>query len=305
MHEEKITHTGFHAEIFRGQFSSGDIYLSKHYGKKSARGFEPSAAVRMIDHMRTFVELAGSIGVPVAFPVGHYIENNHVEGLVNLVEVVRHVGPDLKELIDSPAVGDAEVARFLDGYLAIFRRVWEADFPISLDPPPANFCVTGDNTLCFIDCMPPRQKLADGRLLSEMPDPPESSRSFIESRYFTVLQSRVIYAQLLRSLFGRTIRPLEIKELMGKHLGPVAVSLITLDCSTKERLLVSPQPTDVDMLRIMAGEAYFDGIISRDQMNAVYHSAHIATGGGLPSPEELRPACDILRNAYEKSGNGR
>lgn len=296
MHERKIAHTGFHAEIFRGQLPDSNEYLSKHYGKKSQRGFEPPYAMELIRHMRTFVAKADAIGIPIAVPFGYYVENNHVPGLVNLVEAVRTVGPDLREIILDPQTTDRQVIGYLREYLSLFRASWKSGFAISLDPPPANFCIGKNKKLHFIDCMPPRQKLGASRMLSEMPDPPENTRAFIEARYFSPLQARVIYAQLLRTLADRVqITPQVVKELIKKELGREAYDAISIDDQTKRRVCAHPQSTDVDILRILAAEALYERKITKDELAVVYKAAHIDTGGILPEAKTLVQAARILK----------
>jgi hypothetical protein len=297
-HEHKITHTGFHAEIFQGNFSDGREYLTKHFGKKAERGFEPTQALELIGAMRSFVDIARGLGISVAAPYGYHLENNHVQGLVNLVESVPLVGPDLKTVLDSDNISSDERLNYLEKYLGLYASVWSCGFPISLDPPPANFCLDNQGSLHYIDCMPPRQKRPDGSLLSEMPEPPEISRQFIEDRYFSPLQARVIYAQLLRTLSNHPIPCDDLKNLIGNYLGQEAYELVNMSKQKKLEVINNPQPTDVDILRIMASEALYSGKLSADLCKSVYKAAHIDTGGILPNNNDLYKAVEILRPIY-------
>jgi hypothetical protein len=146
--------------------------------------------------------------------------------------------------------------------------------------------------------MPPRQKLPNGRVLNEWPEPPPESTDFITRRYFSPLQARIIYPQLLRSLAlgGRTVPPTDIKELIGESLGAEAYAFAHFTVGAKLAVLDSPQPEDADALRIIAGEARYENRISDHQLKEIYHLSHIEIGGILPPKENLNKAVSLLRN---------
>ncbi len=291
---DTIVHAGFHSIISTGKLSNGDPYLQKHFMAIGASGFEPSRAIELTGQMRRYMAIADELGIPMAVPLGHYLEDNHHVGKANIVQVVPRIGSDLQVILVDPSMPDETALAHIKEYLALQRVVWEAGFPISLDPPPANFCYNNEGTLCYIDWMPPRQRLPDGSLLSELPDPPEESRTFIEARYFSSLQARVIYAQLLRTLAGRQINPDKIKDMIGSYLGDDAFNYIHFPDETRDRVLVDPFPSDVDILRCLAGEASLAGHLGRVGLGKIYEATHILAGGILPHPHKVQNAARMI-----------
>jgi hypothetical protein len=297
--ETEVIHTGFHSIIRQGTLTSGDIYLSKHYGEKAERGFEIPLALDMITLMKRFVDIAEELEIPIAKPHGYYISDNHFPGLANVVEVVPHKGNNLLERCRNPQISDTEIRGDLRQYLALFKTVWSRGFPISLDPPPANFSVDTNGKAWYIDCMPPRQICAGGTVLSEWPAPPPEYRQFIEERYFSELQARVIYAQILRATSGRHITPQELKTDIESILGPYAFDLINISNDVQTKILASPQQTDADAIRIITGEQFEMGNINEPTLKEIYHLTHIKNGGVLPPLPDIQQATQILsQNIY-------
>ncbi len=290
---EQRTVSGFHSVISSVMSSQGTELLMKQYGQK-AHGFEQSHAMDIAMHMRSFAAIAAEIGVPVSQTKGHYIEKNGHPGKVNLVEVVSPAGADLRVSFGDPNTTNEEVLTDISQYLDLFRTVWDAGFPISLDPPPANFCKDATGTMWYVDTMPPRQKLEDGSVISEWPTPPEQSRDFIDQRYFTPMQARVIYPQLLRAIEGRDILFDRIKFAIGIHLGMEAFRLIDITGDQRERLLSAPNPQDVDLLRIIAAEEKHKGSLSHEDFHEIYHLTHIGIGGILPDQDDITTAARLL-----------
>lgn len=291
---EAMQHTGFHSDIFSGRFPSGKQFLAKEYGKK-ANGFSREHAQEIAAYIRRFVTTAGQIGIPVVEPFGHFIERNGHPGKVNLVEAVPAAGVDLRTRFKDEGVSNREVLRDIGRYLDMHKVVWQNGFPISLDPPPANFCLDPDGKLTYIDNMPPRQRLDNGSYISEWPIPPEESTSFIEQRYFSPKQAQVIYPQLLRAVEGRGIPFDAIKFAIGAKLGLDAFRMIDFNDSVRDDLLRHPTPQDVDKLRIIAAEHRSGEQIDASTFADIYHLTHIGIGGILPSQEDIDQAAALLR----------
>jgi len=284
---------GFHSTITQ---MPGHI-LEKRYGPK-AHGFEYQHAHDIAHHIRTFTKIAHDIGIPVAPTIGHVIYDNGHKERVDLAEYVPNIGPTLldamKKQITSGNKKDA-LSNFQE-YLRLFQRVWEADFPISLDPPLTNFCMDRDNHIWYVDCMPPRQRLHDGTYISEWPEPSVENEQFIIDRYFSPKQARVIYAQTLRNLLPLGFSGSEIKTTIADVLGPQAENVITMLPEERQRVLTDPVSTDVDFLRILASEACDQNRLSADRVKTVYSICHIGIGGILPSSLELRGACTLIQS---------
>lgn len=308
----EVPHTGFHSIIRRVENPTQEIegaepgaaYLIKEYGPK-AHGFHPEHAEAIIGHMKAFTHAAKGIGIPVAEPHSYHIQPNAHAGRVNIVEIVKEVGPDLRTLISDPSQTTPEQALgLIDSYLTMHQRVWEADFPISLDPPLANFCLkrqngNGREEVVYIDMMPPRRRISKSKVISEWPTPPDESRSFIEARYFSPQQAQVIYLQILRAATPRGISPEQIKRHIGKRLGEEAVRAIDYNPARKAHLLANPRTEDADALRIIAAEELFNGQINMTQFTTIYELTHIGNGGILPSVDRLYEACDILKTGIK------
>lgn len=300
IYAHEIPHTGFHSVISRIENPEnlegarpGATYLLKEYGPK-AHGFSPEHAELIIHNMRAFISVAKSIGVNVMEPHSHTVKPNGHSDRVNIVEIVEEVGPDLRMLISDPTRTTVEDAlSLIDGYLGMHQKVWAAGFPISLDPPIANFCI-GEMGMVYVDIMPPRRRLDDGGYISEWPTPPDESRAFIESRYFSPQQAQVIYLQILRVATPRGINPNTIRERIGRILGQDALDAITFNQEERHRLLNFPFAEDVDKIRIIAAEQLYDENINEQQFNKIYELTHIVNGGILPSIHDVREACRLI-----------
>ena len=293
--------TGFHSTIHEVHLPSLNDqnqrnFLEKRYGPK-AQGFELNQATSIVQHMRTFASLASEIGIPVVQATGHVIYNNGHINKVDLAEYVPNVGPNLLQIIENEAIsGDMNSAsHYFDRYLHLFQQSWNADFRISLDPPLTNFCVDHHNSLWYVDCMPPRQKLLDGTYISEWPVPPDNNQAFIVDRYFSPHQARIIYAQALRNLLDIGFTSAQIKKSICSVLGTDAQNAIAIPDSERKRLLAEPTPTDVDLLRIVASEEYGNKNLNKDEMKEVYKLCHVGIGGILPTGEEVKTASRLLQ----------
>ncbi len=294
---------GFHSVIREitiakpGELSPMNI-LEKHYGPK-AQGFELSQAQEISDRIRSFMDIASAIDIPVPpLFVDHVICKNGHPDKFDLLEYVPNVGKNLLQEIEQRVTDHKpdQAHEYFRTYLQYFRRVWEAGFPISLDPPLTNFCVDNNNQLWYVDCMPPRQRLDDGTYISEWPTPPPESQQFIIDRYFSPQQARVIYAQALRALLPLGFNIDDIRNTINTELGEEAEDAITITPNQQQQLFLNPLPTDVDLLRISAAEAYGKQSIDADMLRTVYGFCHIGIGGILPEVEELKQACQLLNS---------
>lgn len=273
-------------------------FLEKRYGPK-AGGFERQHAQDIACHIRTFTQTASEIGIPIAKAIGHVIYKNGNIGKVDLAEYVPNIGQTLLEVIKEQTASfkKADASVHFQQYLELFKRVWDADFPISLDPPLTNFCLDRGGGLWYVDCMPPRQRLDDGSYISEWPEPPPNEdKQFIIKRYFSPLQARVIYAQSLRNLLPLGFSADEIKTSITNILGQKAEDAITISQEEEHRILTKPRPTDVDVLRILASEACDQKKLNKDDLKTVYTVCHIDIGGILPTPQKLEGARTLLHS---------
>lgn len=282
---------GFHSVIEKKDHPRGFPYLEKAYGEKTG-GFDLDHSLFVGKLMKRFKNIASGLGIPIDNPLGLHITVNSHPGKVTLHETVPFMGPDVRSLIKENQMSQEMKRGIVEEVLKMQKKVWEVGWPISLDPPLANFCLHQETQrLYYIDRMPPRQRLADGSLLSELPFPPEESKKFIESRYFSPHQARVIYAQLIRDL--PDLQP-PIKEMMGEILGDEAYRLIHLDDDGMRKILASPSLDDIDLLRIMATERNIQGKIDAETTKHIYHLTHIKPGGILPPLSDLQETVNLL-----------
>lgn len=266
----------------------------KTYGHND--GFTPEEAARLVEDIRAFTKVAGQVGINVP---RNYLSNVIPDGAPDkraLYFISKAAGKDLGKIIQE--TNDPEVILDLfTEYLQFYKHVWEDGSRISLDPPPANFCLDKDGNMHYVDVFPPRMVTDDGRTISEMPAPSEETRDFIERRYFGVEQARVIYAQWLRAVHTKNIDPdlltHHIREILGEH----AYQQIHLSPEERDRVLTQPTPTDVDTLRILAGELAARGQMSTQEMKTIFHLCHIVPGGILPQTPQLRIAADLISYA--------
>ena len=301
---ETVPGTGFHADIYRPTpevahllegAKPGVSYLIKAYGPK-AHGFEPEHASAIVSHMQAFTRIASELGVRVSQPHSYHIEPNGHPGRVNLIEIVEEAGPDLRKLLESPDTLPDHALSLVDMYLAAYSKVWKAGFPISLDPPLANFCYDSDaQSLVYIDTMPPRRKVSEREYISEWPTPPEESREFIENRYFSHQQAQVIYLQIIRLTSRMGIHHGVIKNMIREKLGEEAYAQIDFSEIQRERIMVQPQVTDADAIRILAAEALYESRLHQSIFDEIYKLTHIGNGGIMPNIEDVRKAAGYLR----------
>lgn len=287
--------TGFHSVISVETTTSGKNYLAKSFGEK-AGGYEVDDAVRVAGLMKRFHGIADTVGVPIVAPYGHYIVHNHFPGKVNFIEAQPHAGTNLQEVITQ----EPNPIPALEQYMAGFKKIWDNGSPLALDPVPANFCQDGNGIVRYVDLMPPRQKLPDGSVISEWPEPPMDTKSFMEARYFTPEgQIPVIYAQLLRTFasrkpeisYGKSTPDL-VQTMMVNKFGPLSSDILRRG---QQRLTYTqPLPTDSDFVRVEAAEAFFDGRIDNDQLKHTYHLTHIKNGGILPPQDQVSAAYMLL-----------
>lgn len=282
---------GFHSTI-----SVAEGRVRKTYGDKVP--LTPHSSDRLINHMKQFDQKARAIGVPtseaVAFQIAKHKDN---KDQVMLHELVEYAGPDIRFLLQEGKLKTADVFRLTGEVLALHKKVWDANWPISLDPPLANFCVA-DGQVIYIDKMPPRQRLTGGEIFVDYPDPLKSTEDFITKRYFSAYQVRVIYAQMLRDLKAYPEVVPYTKELIGLLLGQEAYTLVTIPPAEKERTLDDPKTEDVDILRIIAGEAVITGTMDEEVAKQVYHYTHIQPGGALPEKTTLHQAARLIRQPF-------
>lgn len=277
------------------------VFLRKNYGEKN--GGVPQEESRRLQYlMNRFDDIAESIGVQTARSVNFDESKHETPGHVILHEDVPFVGPDIQRLLSLEPPDSSNIIPLMEEVLAVHQKVFDADFPITLDAVYANFCL-GENGIVYIDKMPPRQRLEDGTYLSEIPLPPSSSRQIVEDRHFTPLQARVIYTQGLRALTTHGPSPLatEYKGSMRKVLGDEVTKLIDLTDDEKERVLLLPTYDDIDTLRMIGWEMYHEGTVSLDAAKAAHKLSHIHYGGVLPDMAELQQAGSLLRASQEMS----
>jgi len=294
--------TGFHSEIVAGDHPRGYPYLDKVYGlvRGDAKGTHLTleSSRHLIGLMKRFDGIASDLGVNTAPLIGYFIGPNGAAGRTTLHELAVRVGPDLKRIVCDPRADDDRVKYTLNKTLELHKRVWEAGFPIALDPVLANFCINSEGNIVYVDRMPPRQRLEDGSHLLEYPEPPSQGADYIKKRYFSPESARVIYAQTARDLVA--VRPhlvAEVKDMIGEKLGQSAYDQIHFKSHDINNLLSSPRAEDADALRIIAAEATSKGHMSQGVMNEVYHHTHILPGGILPEVDDIQQAAALIRTS--------
>ena len=283
-----------HSEIKRGITESGIEYLCKQYGSK-CNGFDMHQAETIMSHMAIFRSLASRMHIPLAPSFLIKCEQSNNEGKVILLELQPYLGRDLKEVLADPDIPDTKARGYIDDYLTLFKIVKNNGSPIALDPVPANFCITNEDMLVYVDMMPPRYQHKK-KIVSEWPDPPVAAKNFIYNRYFGPVQARVVYAQLLFALVKRFyITPEEIKVRIKEKLGEQSAALLTISERVKYRALEDPFLFGPDVLRIIAAEGFYNGTYTLNQLIHVYTNTHINAGGLLPSPDALYEATKELK----------
>ncbi len=291
-------YTGFHSTIKEIKTNNNSSYLEKRYGQK-ALGFEMSLAFSIVKDMKRFSTIANEIGIPAVSPIGHVVYNNGHEGRVDLAEYVPQIGSNLMQIMEEK-IQKSEIdsaMNYYRRYLAMFRMVWDAGFPISLDPPLTNFCVTKDNNIWYVDLMPPRQKREDGSYLSELPPPlSEDSEALLIDRYFTKSgQAQIIYAQSLRNLIPLGVPIEKIKGTICEILGETAGRAIDMNQDKILQIIQQPKQSDTDQIRIIAAEQYEKGNLEGMILKKIYEICHVGIGGIFPQQEDLQRAVNLLQ----------
>lgn len=288
---------GFYADAER---TNG--YIIKKYGQKSGLRTMHDAR-KLAGHMERFDDIAEDLKVRTARAAKFEIGDGD-QG-VELHEYAPHVGPDLKKVLERGALSEGQVLDLVEQMVEQHGRVARAGYPITLDAVVANFCLDEKGEVVYIDKMPPRQRLADGSYLSEIPVPEDPlAQDVVVQRHFTGHQSKVIHTQLLRGLTPPHLRwaAHHLKPMIGEHLGAEAYSHIDLGPIEVARMLSAPEVHDTDSIRRLGWEAYHDGVLGHDDAARVHHMSHIDIGGILPPTENLIEAAGIIYEAHARAG---
>lgn len=282
MHE--TLHHGSHAKI---EFVGGTNpkFIRKIFGP-----FETARALELAENLRQYK--CSLLEHGIAFPrsvVRLDVCSRHTS---TVIEACEYIGMSLHVVIQDENYSDGLIQDLLMQYLHMFAVVRERGYQISLDPPLFNFCVR-ENRVYYCDNWPPRHNFTELPFveLSGL----QQSNHYLMYRYFSDVQLRVIYAQLMRSLVGRTyFTPARVRQLMGKVFGDNLLSTIWVTESEAQYALSCPSPYAADTLRIIASEMV-GASYKLKWLERVFGATKIGSGGVVPAEESLRLVSRALK----------
>lgn len=288
---------GNFADIHVGHFSDGRPYVRKVIGEKGG-GYSLEQANKAILLMQRFTAIANRIGLPLADNYGYSIEQSPTNQNKFIVhQTQQYLGRDLEMIIKN----DENPLPAISGYFDCFRTVAASGFEIALDVHTANFCLDSNGTVRYIDLMPPRQTLEDGSRLAVFPESTTPLDPFFVDRIFS-LEGQVpdMYSKVLRALtynknFNNQNTTNSVKNLLAEKFGEnyVAKMLEDLD-KFKQKTYMDIR--DVNSIRILAVEKFFNGSLSTSELEHIYSLTHFSPQGGQPSLNALQEAMQVLRS---------
>lgn len=288
---------GNFADIHVGRFSDGRPYVRKVLGEKDG-GYSLEQANRAIVLMQRFISIANRIGLPLADNYGFSVEaSTSNPNRFTVQQAQQFLGRDVEKMIKN----DENPIPAISGYFDCFRTVTASGFEIALDVHTANFCIDSAGTVRYIDLMPPRQTLEDGTKLAVFSEPTNPLGPFFVDRIFSLEgQLPDMYSKVLRALaynkhFNNPHTPHLIRDLLGEKFGEESVSKML------ENLDIFKQKTytdirDVNSIRILAVEKFFNGGLSTSKLEHIYSLTHFSPQGGQPSLNALQEAMQVLQS---------
>jgi len=281
--------TGNYSEIKLISLLKSDVYVEKIYGKKTIIGTKITSL--LFEYLLKYKKTALSLGLPICDTTYDRI----IHGSKNsyFVEFQSYIPTNFEDFIRNTQ-DSRTLTIYIEKYLTFFHKVMKADYPIGIDPSTRNFGIDGNGELIFFDFFPPHQKLTSNEYFL-WPTPSITDRSFFISRYFSILQVRVIYGQLLRHLaHNKLLSPATLKHLIGSILGLESLKVLSISKTIKSRILSSPSPHDMDIIRILACELCFEKKITLNQLTMVFKNTHISNQNILNSQLSFAAITKIL-----------
>lgn len=297
--EGEILHkSGWQAEVIVYKTKSGKKFVKKIFGKKTKITGDFSVD-ELIRFQRSFQAKARKIGIPIV-PSKHFVKLETGVTHDSYIEVQRCIPQTFREVILN-STKKKDIHAYFHQFFAMYKKVWESNFLISLDPVIDNFGIDHDGTLRFFDYFPPFQMFTDSTYYV-WPKPPVTFEKYLIQRYYSSLQAKVIYAQLLRvcvhtPLFSRDHLLYFIREYLGKD----ALGHCTFRSPDIEKILSNPTLQDVDNLRIIAGEMCLRGLCAPEIMTKVYALTHIPGDNSLPDIGNILVAAEYIRRIISDS----
>lgn len=285
-------YTGSYANIIVTKTPSQKVIVKKIFGQIIKIKNEKDA-LTLINLHREFQEKAKKLRVPIISSNISFISDEYTKATV-YIEIQPFISTNLREIILIEK-NPKRLISLLKEYLRMFQKTWESGFNISLDPYLGNFGVS-NNKVIYFDFFPPRQSLLNGSFF-DWPEPTKKSRAFIFARHFSPEQALVIYSQLLR-IFSKNkiISTIKIKDLIRKYLGNQAFSYLDFKESDYIKILKNVQLYDAYLLRIIAGELCYRGLLTHAEVESIFTQTHIPPTNELPKKADLSKAANFLLN---------
>ena len=262
---------GFYAEISLGFSESRAPFVRKKFGKTFNIPTEEEAEGLVKLH-RSFIKKTRKIGIPIVSSKVYY------EGKCKKSYVYKEIQSCIKSNLQTEIENaiDKETSLILiHKYLEMFKKSWNSNFLVSLDPVVSNFGLEETGTLYYFDFFPPYQRVGKNAFF-DWPVPLPENYDFVVGRHFSVKQARVIYSQLMRVLCKKCfVSPDEVKRIVKAHLGKEAYSTIHLPEDTYREKLNDLDPNDADIIRMMACEACYNNTISYTELQEIFSLTHI------------------------------
>ncbi len=299
---EILHKSGWQAEVTVYATRTGKQFVKKIFGKKTNITGDFSV-YELIRFQRSFQAKAKKIGIPIV-PSKRFVKLQTGASHDSYIEIQRYIPQTFREVILG-SKKQTDIHAYFHQFFAMYKKVWESGFLISLDPVIDNFGIDHDGTLRFFDYFPPFQTFTDSTYYV-WPKPPEVFEKYFIQRYYSSVQAKVIYAQLLRVCVNTPLFSREhLLYFIHEYLGAEAVAHCTFHSKDIEKLLSNPTLQDVDNLRIIAGEMCLQGLCSSEDMNRIYALTHIPGDNSLPKIGDILEAAERFRRVISSSFSAR
>lgn len=283
--------------IYQGSNSKIKIkgsFVYKELAEKIA-GLNFYEAEKLIEHLRYYDQTLTRLGIlhPKIFKIETINISNGRYGVTIKEERVK--GETVDKLLLNSKISDKICLGLCKTVLDYHMRVRADGRKISLDPPLANFIVSGNGKkIYYVDLMPPRQQTKN-KLILECPGPKDrGSQKYNFIRHFTDFQFQVIFIQMCRNRI-QLRRKFEKLIAEGINKNSLKYFAVPKDINQMFNLLSSGEIINVDYLRNLALELWFQRKISKKDFHKIYLKTHIAEGTGeIPNKQTLKNVRNFL-----------
>lgn len=267
-------------------------------------GISKFEAENLLSHIDFYQNKLIELEIPIPKNISTNVKSLHKNKYI-VEHIEEHIkGRSLREIFSDKRVSDRKCLKLCEILLGYYIKVKNDNRNISIDPPLSNFILSkGDfkhPKVYYVDFMPPRQQTLD-RWIVEYPGPKDSDlQKLHHKRHFTDFHYQIVFIQMCRD---RISLKREIESLFFEILNSRVMKYISTprDVNQMFNLLNSAEVYNIDYIRNIALEMWYQNIITKTDFFAVYNQTHIEEGSGkLPENNDLDDVVRFLLNKLNK-----